>query len=75
MCLYFYRYQWFCHLDDDEYVNVPQLSHFLQKYDSHEPHYIGKWPGYERNETAVNVSSYVASYKSVQFGSNISSGI
>ena len=40
----FDRYQWFCHSDDDVYVNVPKLSHLLQQYDPHKPHYIGKWP-------------------------------
>ncbi|XP_065900965.1 beta-1,3-N-acetylglucosaminyltransferase radical fringe-like isoform X2 [Dysidea avara] len=37
-------YQWFCHFDDDAYLNVPQLGQLLQKYDPHQPHYIGsKW--------------------------------
>ena len=40
---YFDRYQWYCHADDDMYVNIPQLSHLLQQYDSHKPYYIGKW--------------------------------
>ncbi|XP_065907341.1 beta-1,3-N-acetylglucosaminyltransferase lunatic fringe-like isoform X2 [Dysidea avara] len=37
-------YQWYCHFDDDVYVNVPQLSHVLQQYDPHKPFYIGKYP-------------------------------
>ena len=40
----FGSYQWFCHIDDDMYVNVLQLSQFLQLYDPHKPYYIGKWP-------------------------------
>ena len=40
----FPSYQWFCHFDDDAYLNVPQLDQLLQKYDPHQPHYIGsKW--------------------------------
>ena len=40
----FHSYQWFCHFDDDAYLNVPQLGQLLQKYDPHQPHYIGsKW--------------------------------
>ncbi|XP_065898656.1 beta-1,3-N-acetylglucosaminyltransferase lunatic fringe-like [Dysidea avara] len=46
-------YQWFCHFDDDVYVNVPQLSKLLQQYDPHQPYYLGKWPGKKRNETNV----------------------
>ena len=38
------RYQWFCHFDDDVYVNVKQLSKMLQKYNHNEPYYIGRWP-------------------------------
>jgi len=40
-----YRYQWFCHFDDDDvYVNIKQLSNLLQKYDYNKPYYIGRWP-------------------------------
>ncbi|XP_065903065.1 beta-1,3-N-acetylglucosaminyltransferase radical fringe-like [Dysidea avara] len=38
------RYQWYCHVDDDIYVNVPQLSHVLQQYDPSKPYYIGRYP-------------------------------
>ena len=37
------RYQWFCHVDDDVYINIPELSHLLQQYDPHQPYYIGRW--------------------------------
>ena len=43
-----HSYQWFCHFDDDVYVNVPQLSKLLQQYDPHQPYYIGKWPSKKR---------------------------
>ena len=42
--IYLHRYQWFCHFDDDVYVNVEQLSNMLQKYNHNEPYYIGRWP-------------------------------
>ncbi|XP_065889885.1 beta-1,3-N-acetylglucosaminyltransferase lunatic fringe-like [Dysidea avara] len=44
------RYQWYCHVDDDIYVNVPQLSHVLQQYDPSKPYYIGKFPWIVRHE-------------------------
>ena len=40
-----FRYQWFCHFDDDMYVNVPALGRLLRQYDPHKPYYIGRWPG------------------------------
>ena len=37
-----YRVEWFCHFDDDVYVNVKELSKLLSKYNSSEPLYIGR---------------------------------
>ncbi|XP_046650929.1 fringe glycosyltransferase-like [Daphnia pulicaria] len=34
--------RWFCHFDDDNYVNVPQLVRMLQKYDWTDDWYLGK---------------------------------
>ncbi|XP_065903066.1 beta-1,3-N-acetylglucosaminyltransferase manic fringe-like [Dysidea avara] len=48
------RYQWYCHVDDDEYVNVPQLSHVLQQYDPSKPYYIGKFPWNLRRKFSEN---------------------
>ena len=43
--LYFcFRYQWYCHFDDDMYVNIPALGKLLEQYDPHQPYYIGRWP-------------------------------
>ena len=39
----FDSYQWYCHTDDDMYINVPKLSHLLQQYDPHKPYHVGKW--------------------------------
>lgn len=39
LCLF---YRWFCHFDDDNYVNVPQLIRMLQKYDWTDDWYLGK---------------------------------
>ena len=55
----FHSYQWFCHLDDDMYVNILQLSQLLQQYDSHKPYYVGKWPISRRGKDDVNVSENV----------------
>ena len=38
----FCSYQWYCHSDDDVYVNVPLLSQLLQQYDAHKPYYFGR---------------------------------
>lgn len=34
--------RWFCHVDDDNYVNVPALVKLLRTYDHTQPWYIGK---------------------------------
>lgn len=34
--------KWFCHFDDDNYVNVPRLLKLLQKYNPQEDWYLGK---------------------------------
>lgn len=34
--------RWFCHFDDDNYVNIPQLVKMLQKYNPTEDWYLGK---------------------------------
>ena len=53
-------YQWFCHCDDDMYINIPQLSQYLLQHDPHKPYYIGKWPGRKRGGYMnVQVSDYV----------------
>lgn len=33
---------WFCHFDDDNYVNVPRLVELLQKFNPQEDWYLGK---------------------------------
>ena len=51
------RYQWFCHADDDVYINVPKLSRFLQQYDPRKPYYVGKWPYYFYPRPTYGVSA------------------
>lgn len=34
--------RWFCHFDDDNYVNVPLLLDFLRKYDYRKDQYLGR---------------------------------
>ena len=38
------RVKWYCHFDDDVYVNVEGLSKLLSQYDSSMPYYIGRNP-------------------------------
>ena len=37
-------FRWYCHFDDDQYLNIRALSSLLQKYNSSEKYYFGKWP-------------------------------
>ncbi|CAG0883739.1 unnamed protein product [Darwinula stevensoni] len=34
--------KWFCHFDDDNYVNIPRLGEVLELYDSGKDWYLGK---------------------------------
>jgi hypothetical protein len=35
-------FRWFCHFDDDNYVNVPRLLKVLDNYNPREDWYLGK---------------------------------
>ena len=35
-------FRWFCHVDDDTYVNIPQLVNLLQEYNHSKEWYLGK---------------------------------
>ena len=40
-----FQCRWFCHFDDDVYVNVGELVSVLDRYNpSSEPVYLGRWP-------------------------------
>ena len=39
---YLLKYDWFCHFDDDQYVNVYNLKTYLSTHDSNQPYYIGR---------------------------------
>lgn len=39
---FFLLCRWFCHFDDDNYVNVPRLVRFLGDYSPREDWYLGK---------------------------------
>ena len=49
-CTYIYQscfnfvFRWYCHFDDDEYLNIRALSSLLQQYNSSEKFFFGKWP-------------------------------
>jgi fringe protein len=36
------KYDWFCHFDDDQYVNIKILEKYLSTLDSNHPYYIGR---------------------------------
>lgn len=40
--LLFLLFRWFCHVDDDNYVNVRSLVKFLSQYPHTQDMYIGK---------------------------------
>lgn len=39
---YLNKYDWFCHFDDDQYVNVNKLKEYLSTLDTNQPYYIGR---------------------------------
>jgi hypothetical protein len=39
---YLSNYDWFCHFDDDQYVNVNKLKEYLSTFDFNQPYYIGR---------------------------------
>jgi fringe protein len=38
----FFYFRWFCHFDDDQYVNVPGLLRKLADFPADQPWYLGK---------------------------------
>jgi hypothetical protein len=36
-------FRWFCHFDDDEYLNIGSLSKQLETYNSSKDYYVGHW--------------------------------
>ena len=57
-CTY-YDNRWFCHVDDDTYVNVPELKKTLVALYNHKPQYAGHYPRYhiQRYKDGVPVSN------------------
>jgi len=49
--------KWFCHVDDDNYVNIVALVKLLRRYPHYEDWYLGK-PSFDRpvNAHTENVS-------------------
>jgi len=37
------NYKWFCHIDDDVYVNIPNLVKKLHSYNPSDKRYVGYW--------------------------------
>ena len=44
--LYTYTFRWYCHFDDDVYVNIPVLMRTLHKHKDKQ--YLGHWHRNER---------------------------
>jgi len=40
--LFWFANRWFCHFDDDNYVNIPRLVRLLADYSPQEDWYLGK---------------------------------
>lgn len=55
-CLIF---RWFCHFDDDNYLNVEQLQQLLSEYDSSSLWYLGKPSVASPLEIKLSEVSYV----------------
>ena len=47
--------RWFCHFDDDIYVNTPALSKLLKQYNSQDSIYLGRFSS--SRKTRIPVSS------------------
>ena len=48
-----FSFRWFCHFDDDNYVNVPTLVTTLQTFDPSRDLYLGK-PSLLREMEVIN---------------------
>lgn len=42
MIFFLFIYRWFCHFDDDNYVNIPRLVRLLDDYSPTVDWYLGK---------------------------------
>ena len=56
MCVCVCVCRWFCHVDDDVYVNVEKLVRLLKKYDPEsEKVYLGRWSLAQTTKLEVNL--------------------
>ncbi|CAB3219935.1 unnamed protein product [Arctia plantaginis] len=59
-----YRYymksgkKWFCHFDDDDYVNIPRLVAVLQEYNHKQDWYLGKRSSFSPMKLACRYLNY-----------------
>ena len=47
MLFYYYTIRWFCHVDDDMYINIPELVKALREALNKSKDggvYLGRWP-------------------------------
>jgi hypothetical protein len=47
------HYKWYCHFDDDVYLNVKSLRKLLKSLDPQGKHYLGKWSVNRRDRFIV----------------------
>lgn len=46
--------RWFCHFDDDIYVNIPALAELLSQFNATEEVYLGRWSLNKKEKIEVN---------------------
>ncbi|KAJ9590163.1 hypothetical protein L9F63_016719, partial [Diploptera punctata] len=63
------RPRWFCHFDDDNYVNVPRLVNLLADYSPQEDWYLGK-PSIRAPLEILNRDNTALTFVSVRFVTN-----
>ncbi len=49
--------RWFCHFDDDVYVNVPTLMAMLHRYNSTDSLYLGRWSVNKKEKMEVSIAT------------------
>ena len=52
-------YSWYCHFDDDEYVNTAELPRALFHHcqnPTEEKCYLGRWPGWPAKGNGIGVN-------------------
>ena len=58
----FRTFKWYCHVDDDNYINIPNLVSLLSNYNPKKLYYLGKlsW-----SKPVVRTKKYLVSYSRI----------